>query len=195
MDTFFSTRPLQNFEHQPAFEVDHITNHRIDPKTNAYEYLVSWKRYPDDNSWEPVSSFDDIDPVRRYWGARHAGVEALKSAQRELKTSARARTKKRKAEREVAALQASLVAVPAASIAVPAAPAALPAASVAMPATSAAEAAAVLPAMLPIAPSVPTVVPAAAVSMPTTTAAPSAAHRLHRTQHAQRAPKRFHYNM
>jgi hypothetical protein len=119
--------PLWNFEQQPAFEVDHIVNHRLNPDTHAYEYLVNWKHYPDDSTWEPVSSFDDIDPIRRYWGARRAGVEALKMAKQELK-SARARTRKRRAEREVAALQvpsASASAVPAVSAsAVPVVPAA-----------------------------------------------------------------------
>ena len=205
-------RPLQSFERQPAFEVDHIINHRVDPKTHTYEYLVSWKRYPDDDSWEPVSSFDDIDPIRRYWGARHAGVEALKSAKRELK-SARARTKKRRAEREVAALQAAPSAVlPAAHAAllpaVPVPSAVVPAVSVpsaVVPAVSVPSA--VVPAVsvpsavVPATPSavastvyVPAVPSALHVATPSSiTASAPAANRPHRSQQAQRAPKRFHY--
>jgi transposase InsO family protein len=53
-------------EEHPYFEVSRIISHRGEP--GAYEYLVQWKGYSDDdNTWEPSSSFADVSVIHDYW--------------------------------------------------------------------------------------------------------------------------------
>ena len=59
-------------DNNPHQEVEKILNHRFNPATNSYEYLVKWKEFDDDeNNWEPESSFDTLDVINKYWKKVH----------------------------------------------------------------------------------------------------------------------------
>lgn len=54
------------------YEVDKILDHRVNARTGASEYLLSWKDYPEDfASWQPASDLKSPDMLAEYWGARH----------------------------------------------------------------------------------------------------------------------------
>jgi transposase InsO family protein len=54
---------------EPSFEVEAVVNHRS--KGKNIRYLVKWRGYTDqDNTWEPLSSFDTERPIQRYWTRR-----------------------------------------------------------------------------------------------------------------------------
>jgi chromobox protein 5 len=52
---------------QESFVVERILNHHLG-KDNSYSYLVKWKGYSKNhNSWEPVSNFNSLLPINKYW--------------------------------------------------------------------------------------------------------------------------------
>ena len=49
-----------------AFYVDKILDHRRE--NDGFRYLVLWYGHPRSSAtWEPVSSFDDIECIDSYW--------------------------------------------------------------------------------------------------------------------------------
>lgn len=85
---------------EPTYVVDRVTDHRKNADTGATEYLVKWK-YGVEDSWEPLSSFDDNDPIRRYWAVREMPVEQLQDRE---PVGKRGRAKQRKAMKDKKAL-------------------------------------------------------------------------------------------
>jgi transposase InsO family protein len=63
---------------EPTFFVERIVNHRVNPETRATEYFVKWKHYPtSQNTWEPLTSFDDNEMIRRYWAVRESSASDI----------------------------------------------------------------------------------------------------------------------
>jgi len=55
----------------PSYEVGSIVDHRGQP--GAYEYLVDWKGYADEErTWESQSMFNDDTCIRNYWRRKRA---------------------------------------------------------------------------------------------------------------------------
>jgi hypothetical protein len=54
-------------EEEETYEVEKILDHRRD-KSGMYEYLVKWRHYGiESNTWEPVSNFDSLGAIQKYW--------------------------------------------------------------------------------------------------------------------------------
>ena len=56
------------------FEVQAIVNHhpRAGGRPDEFEYLTNWVGYTeDDDSWEPVTSFNTLKCVNDYWARRN----------------------------------------------------------------------------------------------------------------------------
>jgi transposase InsO family protein len=70
-------------DNQSVFRVENIIDHR--PSRNgSMEYRVKWQGYSlDDASWEPESSFIDLDPIDLYWSQREQ-ADAQASAMAEV---------------------------------------------------------------------------------------------------------------
>ena len=59
---------------QEHYEILGILNHRMDKTKKAYEYLVRWKGYgEDDDSWIHEQDFDGAALIKRYWKQRTKG--------------------------------------------------------------------------------------------------------------------------
>jgi transposase InsO family protein len=84
---------------EPTYVVDRLTDHRKNKSTGATEYLVKWK-YGEKDTWEPVSSFEDNDLIRRYWAAR----DVPKKHRQNAAVGKRGQARERKAAKDVAAL-------------------------------------------------------------------------------------------
>jgi hypothetical protein len=63
MMKFISEEEVNQEQH---YSVEAIRDHRI--VSNQYEYLVKWKRYPEDeNSWVKTKDFNNTLPIKKYW--------------------------------------------------------------------------------------------------------------------------------
>lgn len=51
---------------ETSYRVDKITKHRT-TKAGKFEYYVEWKDKAVEPGWEPVSNFDDINCIKKYW--------------------------------------------------------------------------------------------------------------------------------
>jgi len=51
---------------ETSFKIDKITKHRT-TKGGKFEYFVEWKDKSIESGWEPVSNFDDIHCIKKYW--------------------------------------------------------------------------------------------------------------------------------
>jgi hypothetical protein len=52
-----------------VYTVKKIHQHRGEP--GNYEYLIEWKGYHGENTWEPESNILDDPVVKRYWKSQH----------------------------------------------------------------------------------------------------------------------------
>ena len=63
------TIPNQDADQTSSFEVEAILNHVEDKE--GIKYHVRWKDYSEDHdSWEPHTSFDDLETISKYWARR-----------------------------------------------------------------------------------------------------------------------------
>lgn len=63
---------------EEIFHIDKILKHRA--KNNDFEYLVKWKNYSNKhNSWEPKTSFLEMDAITNYWKKINATTKKTKS--------------------------------------------------------------------------------------------------------------------
>ena len=55
-----------------SFSVQSVVDHKeVD---GVDHYLVRWRGFSaTDDSWEPVTNFDDLDVIRKFWQRRSAG--------------------------------------------------------------------------------------------------------------------------
>ena len=64
-----------------VFRVDEILDQRKEAKTGEVQYLTKWSGYNvDEATWEPESSFIDLEPVDNYWRRVDAQNEAAHAA-------------------------------------------------------------------------------------------------------------------
>ena len=65
---------LDDFEETETYEVEKILEHRESATSaRAYEYLVKWKGYSDDdNTWEPEDHFIERRCITDYWAKHYA---------------------------------------------------------------------------------------------------------------------------
>jgi hypothetical protein len=71
---------------QEVYEVEAIVQHRLNKKSNTYEYKVRWKGYaPEDDTWEPYRNFQDPRIITDYYkriGQSEPAHEQTKSQQK-----------------------------------------------------------------------------------------------------------------
>jgi hypothetical protein len=82
-----------------AYAVESIRDHRGDNPSN-YEFLVKWVGYPEsENTWEPISSFQDKEVITRYFKSLTAstGSSASNSNTSDSKIKPRTRASVRRA--------------------------------------------------------------------------------------------------
>jgi hypothetical protein len=60
----------QQVNNEQYYSVETIRDHRM--VDNQYEYLVKWKRYPEEeNSWVKARDFNNTLPIKKYWKTQH----------------------------------------------------------------------------------------------------------------------------